>query len=109
MGGTSNNLALVADGARTVDTRGEIDGPLVRVPIVEMHTIGAGGGFIAVVDASGRPSCWTNKSARALIVSKHLHSGRSAAERTAATTDLAHSGLDRRGDHPVRLRTADHQ
>lgn len=54
MGGTSYDVAVVADGARTVVTQGEIDGLPVRVPMVEMHTIGAGGGSIAFVDASGR-------------------------------------------------------
>ncbi len=54
MGGTSYDVAVVADGARTVVTQGEIDGLPVRVPMVEMHTIGAGGGSIAFVDVSGR-------------------------------------------------------
>ena len=54
MGGTSYDVAVVANGERTVVTQGEIDGLPVRVPMVEMNTIGAGGGSIAFVDASGR-------------------------------------------------------
>jgi N-methylhydantoinase A len=54
MGGTSYDVAVVADGERTVVTQGEIDGLPVRVPMVEMNTIGAGGGSIAFVDPSGR-------------------------------------------------------
>jgi len=54
MGGTSYDVAVVAEGRRTVVTQGEIDGLPVRVPMVEMLTIGAGGGSIAHVDASGR-------------------------------------------------------
>ncbi len=54
MGGTSYDVAVVAAGERTVVTQGEIDGLPVRVPMVEMNTIGAGGGSIAFVDPSGR-------------------------------------------------------
>ncbi|MDF1727448.1 MAG: hydantoinase/oxoprolinase family protein, partial [Sulfitobacter sp.] len=54
MGGTSYDVAVISAGQRTVVTQGEIDGLPVRVPMVEMHTIGAGGGSIAFVDASGR-------------------------------------------------------
>ncbi len=54
MGGTSYDVSVVSGGARAVVTQGEIDGLPVRVPMVEMHTIGAGGGSIAHLDASGR-------------------------------------------------------
>lgn len=54
MGGTSYDVAVIAEGRHTTVTQGEIDGLPVRVPMVEMHTIGAGGGSIAYVDASGR-------------------------------------------------------
>jgi len=53
MGGTSSDVSLVRDGdaERTTDT--EIDGLPVRVPMVDVHTIGSGGGSIAWVDAGG--------------------------------------------------------
>ena len=54
MGGTSYDVALLTDGRRTIVTQGEVDGLPVRLPMVEMATIGAGGGSIASVDASGR-------------------------------------------------------
>lgn len=54
MGGTSYDVAVIADGACAVVTQGDIDGLPVRVPMVEMLTIGAGGGSVACVDASGR-------------------------------------------------------
>lgn len=54
MGGTSYDVAVVTDGRRTIVTQGEIDGLPVRLPMVEMTTIGAGGGSIASVDVSGR-------------------------------------------------------
>lgn len=54
MGGTSYDVAVVAAGERTVVNQGDIDGLPVRVPMVEMNTIGAGGGSIAFIDPSGR-------------------------------------------------------
>jgi hypothetical protein len=54
MGGTSFDVCIVQEGAVTVMTQGEIDGLPVRLPMIEIRTIGAGGGSIASVDAGGR-------------------------------------------------------
>jgi N-methylhydantoinase A/oxoprolinase/acetone carboxylase beta subunit len=54
MGGTSFDVSVVQDGRISVVTQGEIDRLPVRLPMVEMRTIGAGGGSIASVDAGGR-------------------------------------------------------
>lgn len=54
MGGTSYDVALIQNGRRAVVALGEVDGLPLRVPMVEMRTIGAGGGSIAAVDATGR-------------------------------------------------------
>lgn len=54
MGGTSFDVCVVQDGAVTSMTQGEIDGLPVRLPMVEIRTIGAGGGSIASVDPGGR-------------------------------------------------------
>ena len=43
MGGTSFDVCVVRKGASTVVTEGEIDGLPVRVPMVEIRTVGAGG------------------------------------------------------------------
>ncbi|MEZ4504028.1 MAG: hydantoinase/oxoprolinase family protein [Dehalococcoidia bacterium] len=52
MGGTSTDVAL-CDGA--VPTRADlvIDGLTARTPVVDVHTVGAGGGSIARIDAGG--------------------------------------------------------
>ena len=54
MGGTSFDVCVVEDGGVTSMTQGEIDGLPVRLPMIEIRTIGAGGGSIASVDAGGR-------------------------------------------------------
>lgn len=53
MGGTSADICVVADGAVGETPEGEIDGLPVRLPMIEIRTIGAGGGSIARVEAGG--------------------------------------------------------
>ncbi|MGB1579900.1 MAG: hydantoinase/oxoprolinase family protein, partial [Nevskiales bacterium] len=52
MGGTSTDVALI-DGEIQLTSEGRIAGWPVAVPMVAMHTIGAGGGSIARLDAGG--------------------------------------------------------
>ncbi|MFC7157701.1 hydantoinase/oxoprolinase family protein [Halomarina halobia] len=53
MGGTSSDVSLIRDGCieRTTDT--SIGGHPIRVPVVDINTVGSGGGSIAWVDAGG--------------------------------------------------------
>jgi N-methylhydantoinase A len=53
MGGTSYDVSLVEDGRVHQVNQGEVDGCPVRLPMVEMRTIGAGGGSIARTDTAG--------------------------------------------------------
>lgn len=52
MGGTSTDVALI-DGGITLTNEGRIGRYPVAVPMVDMHTIGAGGGSIAWLDSGG--------------------------------------------------------
>jgi N-methylhydantoinase A len=52
MGGTSTDVAMI-DGDLLLTSEGRIAGFPVAVPMVDMHTIGAGGGSIAFVDRGG--------------------------------------------------------
>jgi N-methylhydantoinase A len=54
MGGTSFDVCVVQDGGVTSMTQGEIDGLPVRLPMIEIRSIGAGGGSIASVEPGGR-------------------------------------------------------
>ena len=54
MGGTSFDVSVVRDGRVNLIMQGEIDRMPVRLPMVEIRTIGAGGGSIATVRAGGR-------------------------------------------------------
>ena len=54
MGGTSFDVSLVADGKAALAAQTAIDfGMVIRTPMIEITTIGAGGGSIASVDKSG--------------------------------------------------------
>jgi N-methylhydantoinase A len=54
MGGTSFDISIVHAGAISMVSEGDVDGLPVRLPMVEMRTIGAGGGSIAWIDDGGR-------------------------------------------------------
>jgi N-methylhydantoinase A len=53
VGGTSADIALVAEGKTLISTEGRIASYPLRVPMVDVNTIGAGGGSIAWIDAAG--------------------------------------------------------
>ena len=53
MGGTSFDVALVKDAQPTVTTEGVIGEHRIASPILDIHTVGAGGGSIAWVNSGG--------------------------------------------------------
>lgn len=53
VGGTSSDVSLVQDGVPKSSSGTEIDGRPVRAPMLDIHTVGAGGGSIAWIDAGG--------------------------------------------------------
>ena len=54
MGGTSCDVGLVRDGVPAVSSELEVEYAVpIHVPMVDVHTIGAGGGSIAFVDEAG--------------------------------------------------------
>ncbi|HJW89665.1 MAG TPA: hydantoinase/oxoprolinase family protein [Anaerolineales bacterium] len=52
MGGTSTDVSLI-DGAPGLTTELVVGGCPIRLPVLDIHTIGAGGGSIASLDAGG--------------------------------------------------------
>jgi N-methylhydantoinase A len=52
MGGTSTDVALL-EGSLSVTSEAEVAGLPVRVPMLNIHTVGAGGGSLARIDAGG--------------------------------------------------------
>ena len=52
MGGTSTDVSLVDDAIAT-STESRIGDFPVRLPVIDIHTVGAGGGSIAAIDSGG--------------------------------------------------------
>lgn len=53
MGGTSADVSLVRDGELVRSTEGEINNLPVNTPMIDINTVGAGGGSIAWIDEGG--------------------------------------------------------
>ncbi len=53
MGGTSCDVALVERGRPNTTTRGEVAGRPIAVPMLDIHSVSAGGGTLARVDDLG--------------------------------------------------------
>ena len=90
MGGTSTDVALIQDGLPTVSSELELEYAMpIHVPMVDVHTIGAGGGSLAYVDAAGMlhvgpesagatpgPICYARGGTRPTITDANLVLGR---------------------------------
>ncbi len=87
MGGTSTDVAL-ADKTLPISVESEISGFPVKVPMLDIHTVGAGGGSIAEIDAGGAlrvgpesagadpgPICY-GKGERITVTDANLYLGR---------------------------------
>ena len=53
MGGTSADVGLIRKGEADVHTSREVAGFPVRLPMIDIHTVGAGGGSVAWFDRDG--------------------------------------------------------
>ena len=91
MGGTSTDVSL-CNGGISLTTESTISGLPIKVPLIDIHTVGAGGGSIATVDAGGAlrvgpesagadpgPICYGNNGADVTVTDANLYLGRIAA------------------------------
>ncbi len=53
MGGTSTDVALLQGGACRMASEAVVHGYPIKAPMLDIHTVGAGGGSIAYVDSGG--------------------------------------------------------
>ncbi len=87
MGGTSTDVSLM-DGGLSFTLESEIAGYPVKVPMIDIHTVGAGGGSIASIDLGGSlkvgpesagakpgPICY-GKGDQITVTDAHLYLGR---------------------------------
>jgi len=95
IGGTSFDVSLIAGGQAALASQTSIDfGLVVRSPMIQIETIGAGGGSIASVDAGGMlqvgpesagsvpgPACYGRGNQRPTVTDANVLLGRIAAQR----------------------------
>jgi N-methylhydantoinase A len=53
MGGTSFDIGLIAGGEPQTSSEGQFEGYPVKIPMIDVHPIGAGGGSLAWIDKGG--------------------------------------------------------
>jgi N-methylhydantoinase A len=93
MGGTSTDVATVIDGQPQWTTSAAIDGLPIALPMFDIHTVGAGGGSVAWLDAGGAlrvgprsagaipgPACYGRGGTEPTVTDANLLLGRIAAE-----------------------------
>jgi N-methylhydantoinase A len=89
MGGTSTDVCLIADGRVERSSERSVSGLPVRLPMVDIHTVGAGGGSIAWRDRGGAlrvgpesagadpgPACYGRGGTRPTVTDANLLLGR---------------------------------
>lgn len=84
MGGTSFDMSLVVNGQPSVSSSAMLEGLPLLTPIVDIHTIGAGGGSLAWIEAGGLrvgpqsaganpgPACYGRGGAEPTVTDAHL-------------------------------------
>lgn len=93
MGGTSTDVSLL-NGTPALIARGQISDLPIHVPMTDIHTIGAGGGSVAIVDSGGLlrvgprsagaepgPACYGRGGLEATVTDAHAFLGRLPADR----------------------------
>ena len=53
MGGTSTDISLIVDSTPQITSQASLEGLPVRIPVIDINAIGAGGGSIADIDEGG--------------------------------------------------------
>jgi N-methylhydantoinase A len=124
MGGTSSDVSLVRDGRVERTTDADVGGRPVRVPMVDVETVGAGGGSVAWVDEGGAlrvgprsagadpgPACYGKGGTDPTVTDAALKLGYLGADTTlgagleldagAATDALADLAVDANLDGPL--------
>ncbi len=94
MGGTSTDVSTIVDGQENFTTNFEIDwGVPIQIPMIDIRSIGAGGGSIAWIDKGGMlrvgpqsaganpgPACYGAGGTAATVTDANLVMGRISAE-----------------------------
>jgi N-methylhydantoinase A len=107
MGGTSTDVCLISGGRAERTLERSVGGLPIRLPMVDIHTVGAGGGSIVWRDAGGAvrvgpesagahpgPACYRRGGERPTVTDANLLLGR-LPERLAGGVELDRDAADR--------------
>ena len=107
MGGTSTDVCLISGGAAGRATEREVGGLPIRLPTVDLHTVGAGGGSVVWRDSGGAlrvgpessgafpgPACYGRGGERPTVTDANLVLGR-LPERLAGGLELDRGAAER--------------
>lgn len=88
MGGTSTDVCLVNNGKPTVNSENLLNGLPVAVPMIDICSVGAGGGSIAWLDKGGMlrvgpvssgaqpgPACYNKNGKKVTVTDSHVYRG----------------------------------
>jgi N-methylhydantoinase A len=117
MGGTSTDVAMIRGGRAPVSNEIEVEYAMpIHVPMVDVRTVGAGGGSIARVDAGGMlrvgpesagstpgPVCYGRGGTRVTISDANLILGRLPADRFGQATEDARRAIHDQIAKPLGL------
>ncbi len=117
MGGTSTDVAMIRDGRAPVSNEIEVEYAMpIHVPMVDVRTVGAGGGSIARVDQSGMlrvgpesagstpgPICYGRGGTRVTISDANLLLGRLPAQRFGQAAKAARVAMAEQIGAPLGL------
>jgi len=117
MGGTSTDVAMIRNGVAPVSNEIEVEYAMpIHVPMVDVRTVGAGGGSIARIDAGGMlrvgpesagavpgPVCYGRGGKRVTISDANLILGRLPASRFGQAAAAAHQAMADQIANPLGL------
>ena len=117
MGGTSTDVAMIRGGVAPVSNEIEVEYAMpIHVPMVDVRTVGAGGGSIARIDAGGMlrvgpesagsapgPVCYGRGGTRVTISDANLILGRLPASRFGQATEAAFAAMEAQIALPLGL------
>jgi N-methylhydantoinase A len=117
MGGTSTDVAMIRGGVAPVSNEIEVEYAMpIHVPMVDVRTVGAGGGSIARIDAGGMlrvgpesagstpgPVCYGRGGTRVTISDANLILGRLPVNRFGQAAEAAHRAMQDQIATPLGL------
>ena len=117
MGGTSTDVAMIQGGVAPVSNEIEVEYAMpIHVPMVDVRTVGAGGGSIARVDAGGMlrvgpesagsypgPVCYGRGGTRVTLSDANLILGRLPAARFGQAAEAARAAMAEQIGGPLGL------